>query len=939
MNNINIGSLVKFRGREWIVMPSQEKDMLCLRPLTGSDKDICGVYLPIEAENIKPTTLPLPSVEDIGDHESAKLLRDAARLLLRHGTGPFRCMGQLLFRPRPYQLVPLLMALKLDRVRMLIADDVGVGKTIEATLIGRELLDRGEIQRMAVICPPYLCKQWEKEFREKFNIDAVIIGTNSIARLERKLPRENISIFEYYKHIIISVDFIKSRKYRNSFLLHCPGFVIIDEAHGCARPGGHSTGQKQRYELIKDLTKDESRHIVLVTATPHSGIEESFLSLLGFINPEFEQLDFDAIQQNQRIALAQHFIQRRRADVEQWLGDTAPFPKRDSEDPGEKSFELSSYYNDFFVDVYNFTRGLVLSGKDQTGYRNRIRFWAALSLLRCVMSSPAAAKTALLKRLENIYLEEGDSDTDHSDYIFDKTDVQNFEDTTPTHIIEEGELSFSENEKRKLREFAKAADNLKGENDTKLCKTEEIVRKLLNQGFKPIIFCRFIPTSDYVAEELQKRLSKDFKKLHIISVTGSVSDEERQIRVEELCKSQRRILVATDCLSEGINLQEGFNAVIHYDLPWNPNRLEQREGRVDRFGQLSKVVKTCLLYGEDNPIDGSVLNVLLRKAKVIHHRLGITVPIPVDSETVIETVLHSLFFRGEPTPQLRLFDDLPPVIEFHREWDRAADRERKSRTIFAHHSIKPEEVSRELYSTDSILGNPQDIKNFIYSSCQRLGIPVNRKNGIWVLDAENFPSFINTQLRDKQISKIGFNQPVAEGVIYIHRNHPLTSAFAEFILENAINKNGNRDVSGRCGIVRSHDVKTITLILLIRIRYLITNKDNITSISEECQVVGFSVVGSTEELLSSEIAEKLFMKLDPSGNLSIDEKNYWLNTTMQNFSNLVRKLDVIGKNRADYHQESYDRIRKTIKGQKISIEPLFPADILSLTVVVPSPKQ
>ncbi|MBI4831511.1 MAG: helicase, partial [Candidatus Lindowbacteria bacterium] len=191
MTDYSVGSLVKFRGREWVLMTSPDKDVFLLRPLTGVEQDSCGIFLPLEGRFLEPATFPLPSTDDIGDFESARLLRNAARLLLRHGAGPFRSMGQLAFRPRPYQFVPLLMALRLNPVRMLIADDVGVGKTIEAAMIARELLDRGEARRLAVICPPYLCDQWRRELLGKFNMDAKIVGTNTFARLERDRPREN----------------------------------------------------------------------------------------------------------------------------------------------------------------------------------------------------------------------------------------------------------------------------------------------------------------------------------------------------------------------------------------------------------------------------------------------------------------------------------------------------------------------------------------------------------------------------------------------------------------------------------------------------------------------------------------------------------------------------------------------------------------------------
>src|SRR5581483_10418027 len=111
----------------------------------------------------------------VGDHRSCRLLRDAVRLGFRSSAGPFRSFGRIAVDPRPYQLVPLLMALRLDPVRLLIADDVGIGKTIEACLIARELLDRAEIRRLAVLCPPQLAEQWQRELAAKFHIDAELV--------------------------------------------------------------------------------------------------------------------------------------------------------------------------------------------------------------------------------------------------------------------------------------------------------------------------------------------------------------------------------------------------------------------------------------------------------------------------------------------------------------------------------------------------------------------------------------------------------------------------------------------------------------------------------------------------------------------------------------------------------------------------------------------
>src|SRR4030095_14309867 len=136
------------------------------------------------------------------------------------------------------------------------------------------------------------------------------------------------------------------------------------------------------------------------------------------------------------------------------------------------------------------------------------------------------------------------------------------------------------------------------------------------------------------AEQLRARL-KDIKELEVAAVTGTLAPAERQERVLQLGNAERRVLVCTDCLSEGINLQDHFDAVVHYDLSWNPTRHEQREGRVDRYGQPKKTGRRVLYYGSNNPVDGLVLRVLLRKHKTIRSSLGISVPVPADPAQVI----------------------------------------------------------------------------------------------------------------------------------------------------------------------------------------------------------------------------------------------------------------------------------------------------------------
>jgi len=936
MSTYPVGSLVEFRGREWVVMPASEKDVISLRPLTGHEEDICSLYSPIDGSKLNGARFPLPNESDLGDFESARLLRDATCLLLRRGASPFRSFGYLSFRPRPYQLVPLLMALRLNPVRMLIADDVGIGKTIEAGLVARELLDRGDVSRLAVLCPPYLCDQWQRELSQKFHIDAKIVRTNTLARLERDLPRPNLSVFEYYKYLVLSIDFIKSQRRRDAFLVHAPDLVIVDEAHGCSRPAGQSVTKQQRHELIHDLASEEDKNLILVTATPHSGIEETFLSLLGFISLNFGRLDLSTIEKDERKKLANHFIQRSRRDVEQWMGTETKFPKRD---PIEVSYALSQDYKKLFMEVFDFAREMVVVDTGMNITRKRVRHWAALALLRCVMSSPLAAQAALKARLERLRDRALEEEIDYTADVYDPTDSDTTTDVVPSHVIRDESIEYTETEAKKLIKFARDAEAIKGANDTKIQKATDEIRGFLKQGFKPIIFCRFIATADYVAGEIRNRLKKEFKSIHVLSITGALTEEEREIQIKELAGSNVRVLVATDCMSEGINLQEDFNAVLHYDLPWNPNRLEQREGRVDRFGQRASIVKAVILYGADNPIDGAVLNVLLRKAKKIHETLGITVPIPTDSESVMEAVFHALFMRGDRGDQLGLFDHLPPVEEVHRKWDRAADHERRSRTLFAQHSIKPGEVAKELEACDSVLGSPDIVERFVRTSMQRLNCPLAKQNGSWVIDVSSLPRVLQDKIKTLNRRNIVFDQPDREGLIHITRNHTLVNALSEYVFSTAFHPEGDRSISARCSVIRSKDVHVVLIFLILRPRYLIEMGDNQeVSIAEECVVVGFKGEVGNEDWMGLNEAKHLFDHINPTSNVNESDKKYWLGVGMKHFSSIDQKMKEIANLKSTELSESFQNVSRVIREGQTKIRPFLPMDLLAISVVLPEPR-
>lgn len=932
--NLTPGSIVSCRNRQWVVLPTDNLDIIRLRPLSGNEDEIAGIYRGLNLENLEPATFPFPNASCIKDHTAALLLMDAARLLLRSGAGPFRSLGRLSLRPRPYQLVPLLMALKLETVRLLIADDVGIGKTIEAGLIARELLDRREVKRLAVLCPPHLCDQWQQELREKFHIDAVVVRSGTASKLERDVPNSS-HVFSYYRHLIVSLDYAKAERRRASFITHCPDLVIVDEAHTCTRSGSKVTSQQQRHQLIEEIAKKQDQHLLLLTATPHSGIEESFLSLLGLLQPEFEHLTLDRLTEKQRDRLANHFVQRRRADVRLWLGNETPFPERDSI---EHPYKLSKEYKELFEEVYSFARGLVkTTTADMSHAQRRGRYWSALALIRCVMSSPSAAIATLNRQVSKSgdhSLAELDEEL-MSSYVHDPTEQEQAVDVSPTVVMEQGQESYKDADRRKLKAFVQLAEKLQGNKDQKLQACIATVTSVLQAEMNPIIWCRYIATANYVAEALKQKLEKKGSQIRVIAITGELSEDEREVRLEELKSYPQRVLVATDCLSEGVNLQTHFNAVIHYDLPWNPNRLEQREGRIDRYGQTASQVKCCLLYGQDNPVDGAVLEVLIRKAVQIHKSLGVTVPVPMESNTVAEAVFKSLFDRATDAVQLSLLDLLDdhesPIEQVHKSWDRAVERETINRTRFAQRAIKPEQVEQELIDSDQILGNEEDVERFVKSACDRLSCSLIQKKQGWLLPQP--PDFLKSVLGDKSRLLV-FTTPAPEGVEYVGRNHPLVEGLARYILEEALSQTKD-PIAARCGLTITNAVQKPTILLLVRLRHLLNSAKQQSLLAEECAVIGFTGSPSSPTWLSQLEATSLLQQAKPVNDAAPAIKQMEISDLLERIEELQPDLENFAHQRTQELLQSHRRVRAITQEGRICVTPQLPMDILGVYILKP----
>ncbi len=936
-----IGTLVKARGREWVVLPHDDADVLMLRPLGGTDADATGLYLPLEGDDVRPATFDLPDPTRPGDNTAARLLHDAVRLSFRAGAGPFRSLGRIAVEPRPYQLVPLLMALRLSPVRLLIADDVGIGKTIEAALIIRELLDRGEISRLAVICPPHLCDQWQRELASKFHIEAEVVRPGTVPRLERGLGGHQ-SLFDAYPFVVVSVDYIKADRRRFDFVRACPEFVIVDEAHTCAAGSSHSGGQHQRHRLVADLAKDPARHLVLTTATPHSGIESAFRSLLELLDPAFAALPEDetlVANDPLRLKLATHFVQRRRGDIRVYVDEQTTFPERVSAEP---TYQMGAEYRRLFDQVHAYATELVRASSGLSRFRQRVCWWAALALLRCVTSSPAAAAATLRTRAGGagedtaLSLDALDALGERAVLDLETSDAADQDDVVPGADTVEGD-SPEAAERALLRRLAGEAEALWGAKDKKLMGAVAIVARLVEEGFKPVVYCRYIATAEYVAAELSKRL----KGVAVDAVTGRLPSEERAARVADLALSERRVLVATDCLSEGINLQEGFDAVVHYDLSWNPTRHEQREGRVDRYGQPSAEVRTVLYYGEDNRVDGAIMKVLLRKAETIRKRLGVAVPVPSDTTKVLEAVFEALFLTKADPRQMTLdFDDTERRLhDVEVEWDKAEEREKRSRTIFAQGSIKPEEVRQELQEASRALGDAKDVARFVRDACALLNAPLGEDRGAPVIAPAMLPDVIRDRSGLEKTTRISFELPVPEGVMHVARTGELVEALAGYVMDTALDPTLDGPAA-RAGAIRTGAVQTRTTLLLLRLRiHLDVTRRGETGelLAEECVVAGYRGRSERAVWLSPEEAEGL-LEAEVASDVPLGQRQQWLTEAIADLPAQEAGIVRLAQTRADEVLAAHTRVRDAarLQGVRYRVRPTLPADVLGLYVLMPA---
>jgi len=531
--------------------------------------------------------------------------------------------------PLPHQIHTLSRAISGDRVRYLLADEVGLGKTIEAGLIMRELKLRGLVRRILIVVPKGIATQWVAEMQIHFNEQFQLVLGDDIGTLQRLTPGagQRSSAWLLFDQVIVSLDSVKpidkrrgwtaeriseyNRSRYEDLITADWDLVIVDEAH---RLGG-STDQVARYKLGRGLA-DAAPYFLLLSATPHQGKTDAFHRLMNLIDNEA----FPDMESVSRDRVTPYVIRTEKRKAIDYEGKPLFKPRRTQMVP--VAWESRHHLQQL---LYKAVTDYVREGYNQA-LREKKHHISFLMLLmqRLVVSSTRAIRSTLERRLAVLKdseqqsslrlaeLENGVEGSENLEEYYDMDGQELLDELLKSHV------SALQGESDQVETLLKAAIRCEQEcPDAKAEVLVEWIYKLQAEENEPdlkvLIFTEFVPTQQMLKEFLEAR------GISVVTLNGSMDMDERKHAQDDF-RDWARVLVSTDAGGEGLNLQF-CHVVINYDIPWNPMRLEQRIGRVDRIGQ-SKIVRAINFIFE-NSVEYRVREVLEEKLSVIFKEFGI----------------------------------------------------------------------------------------------------------------------------------------------------------------------------------------------------------------------------------------------------------------------------------------------------------------------------
>ena len=515
-----------------------------------------------------------------------------------------------------YQLDPVARALKMPRVSLLIADDVGLGKTIEAGLVAQELILRSRARRVLVVCPADIQIQWQSEMREKFGLDFRIIDAEFMRALRRGRGL-HVNPWTHFPRLITSMDYLKRDRPLQLFREALPAqgesafprrfdLLIVDEAHNVAPSGSsHYAVDSARTKAIRFLTP-HFEHKLFLSATPHNGYKESFSALLELLD---DQRFARGVEPN-REQLGRVLVRRMKSEIKNW-DDTPRFPAREL-----RALEVA--YTDaeraLHRDLKEYSR--LRQENARSDAESLATQWVLKLLKKRLFSSPQAFFDTLAKHRATLEARKTEDEKprrveagvlrrqiEEIDEVF--ANDSEWEEALDSVVDSSSRLFRAPDaaETALLERMQSAArDQCAG--DTKSRALVAWLQETLWEnggwtGRRAILFTEYRATQKWLHGLLAAAGLAERGRLETI-YGGMDGDERERIKNAFQADPQTapvRILLATDAASEGINLQNHCARLVHYEIPWNPNRMEQRNGRVDRHGQREKQVEIFHFVG------------------------------------------------------------------------------------------------------------------------------------------------------------------------------------------------------------------------------------------------------------------------------------------------------------------------------------------------------
>ncbi|MGB9888810.1 MAG: DEAD/DEAH box helicase, partial [Anaerolineae bacterium] len=714
-----------------------------------------------------------------GDAESFFLALEAHRIRLAHQFDPLLAVNISQVDPLPHQIDAVYHhILRQPRIRFLLADDPGAGKTIMAGLLLKELQARGLVHRALIVVPGHLKDQWLREMKERFGetftvVDRAVVGATW-----------GRNIWQEQSWIITSMDFAKQDEVMAALAETTWDLVVVDEAHKLAAYRyGTKVSRTQRYRLGEVLSRI-GHFLLFLTATPHRGDPENFRLFLDLLLPGMFATP-DLLMESVRQGDNPLFLRRLKEDLRDFAGRPL-FPPRHVH---TQTFRL----HDDEKRLYNAVTAYVQTeyNKAFAADKRNVAF-ALLILQRRLASSVRAARRSLERRrarLEEL-LRLGRWLAEH-----DTLDEEALEDAPEAERLRQEEdlvarLTAAETREElqaeirtldELVRLARAAESR--EVETKLAELRRVMEDehLRQTGEKLLIFTESRDTLEYLAERLRAW------GYAVVTLHGAMGLDER-IRAEHEFREKAQVMVSTEAGGEGINLQF-CSLMVNYDIPWNPNRLEQRMGRIHRYGQTKEVHIYNLVAAET--LEGRVMEALFRKLERIRATLGSDRVFDVIGEVVVGRSLQELIL--DAVTQRRTLEEILAEIEAVPDEEAIRKAREAALEALATRHINLQEVLGESRRARESRLVPEYIEQFFVRAARFLDLRLERRqDGLWRLPhvplaLREVPQEFRHRYGEvfPEYNRIAFDKETArqKEAVFVAPGHPLLESLIERVLE------------------------------------------------------------------------------------------------------------------------------------------------------------